>query len=308
MILIDSAHLSATLLDAERKDVLVVTFNDRPPPPPATAGTAQDPFRQNGVPCVHFIAKQDHGWLTEELDPALDLVAYMAKQQGYRSIVTHGVGRGGYGALIASGRLRAIRSVVYRPQFSVDDHERRLTDDRFEARLGPGEIYVFSDPNFDIDQRHVDMIAARRPVRQTSTDFARNSASPQSGPGVLQAAMLKALLGGGAPAADQSATGDPMAEALTRAADLVRAGATDRETLNDLADCVRDAAPRHAADMAQEFRDVFLEAEGPTLRLIGALMGKDLDQQVLELCDAGAARFPNRAAKFDGVRARLGGA
>lgn len=302
MILIDSAHLSATLLDAERRDVLVVTFSDREPT--ATSGADRDVFRKAGAPSVHFIDKQDHGWLTDELDPALDLVAYMARKRGYQSIATYGAGLGGYGALIASGPLGALRSVIYKPRFALGGRGLDLTGDHFEDRVGPGEIHVFSDP--DLDQGPVDMIAARRPVRQMSADFANDSASPLSKAGGLQAAILNALLGGHTSTAGLSAAEDGMGEALTRVADLVRAGATDRETLNDLADCVRDAAPGHAAQAAREFRDVFLEAEGPTLRLIGALMGKDLDQQVLELCDAGAVRFPNRAAKFDGVRARLG--
>jgi hypothetical protein len=417
MILIDSAHLSATLLGADRKDVLVVTFSGREPSPPAKSGAAQEFFRKNGVPCVHFIAKQNHWWQTEELEPSLDIIANVAERQGYESIVTYGSSMGGYGALIASGRLKAARSVVYTPQFSVDPaktgwDDRWLKDaralsfdgDRFDERAGPGEIYVFSDPLFETDQRHVDMIAALRPVRRMRAPFAEHAVSRVLlEAGVLQTATLEALTGAlteprfkallragrktspliyagasralgrrskarlaerfGARAVDllmaapasalrpehdrlfqqraealvaeghaQAAlpilerwkptdpdgkaaharlhaaalhqAGDK-AGALKRTAALVRAGAVDRETLNLLADCVRDAERKQAASAAREFREVFLQADGPTLRLIGALMGKNLDQDVLELCNAGAARFPARADKFNGVLAQL---
>ncbi|WP_091739943.1 hypothetical protein [Phenylobacterium immobile] len=417
MILIDGAHLSATLLGADRKDVLVVTFSGREPAPPARSGAAQEFFRKNGVACVHFIAKQNHWWQTEELEPALDIVANVAERQGYQSIVTYGSSMGGYGALIASGRLKAVRSVVDTPQFSVDPaktgwDDRWLKDtrglsfaeDRFDDRVGPGEIYVFSDPGFETDQRHVDMIAALRPVRHMRAAFAEHAVSRVLlEAGVLQTATLEALTGAlsetrfkallragrrtspliyagasralarngkvkladrfGARAVDLLMTAPPSAMrleherllqqraeslmadgraldavpilerwkptdsdakathdrlhaaalhqagdaagALKRASALVRAGVADRESLNLLADCVKDADRKHAASAVREFRDVFLQAEGPTLRLIGALMGKNLDQDVLELCEAGAARFPARADKFNGVRAQL---
>lgn len=417
MILIDSAHLSATLLDAARKDVLVVTFSGREPAPPAKSGAAQDFFRKNGVACVHVVAKQNHWWQTEELDPALDIVAHVAARRGYQSIVTYGSSMGGYGALIASGRLKAARSVVYTPQFSVDPvktswDERWLKDtrgldfsgDRFDARVGPGEIYVFSDPRFEVDQRHVDLIAAQRPVRHMRSAFAEHAVSRvlleagvlqaatlEAVAGSLTAARFKALLRAGRKTSPLVHTGASRAlarrgkpqlaarfgaraialltaippsalrpeherllqqhaealiasgrsnealailarwapsdnegglahdrlnaaalhqsgeasTALSRACALVREGASDRESLNLLADCVKDANREQAAAAAREFKDVFLQADGPTLRLIGALMGKNLDADVLELCNVGAARFPARADKFNSVRAQL---
>jgi hypothetical protein len=417
MILIDGGHLHAVLQEAERTDLLVVTFSGREPAPPAKAGAAQAFFRKNGVPCVHFIAKQNHWWQTDELDPALDIVRHVAERRGYDQIVTYGSSMGGYGALLASGRLGAARSVVYTPQFSVDPAKAPWDDrwakdargldfrgDRFDDRVGPGEIYVFSDPDFETDERHVDMIAERRPVRRMRAPFAEHAVSRVLlEAGVLQAATLEALTGSltqaqftrllrtgrrqsaltyagaaraltrrgkpkladrfAARAVEMALSADPkdlraehhrllqqraetllaegrMAEAgpliarwkpadeearqvrnrlqaaslhqagddvgaLGKVVELVRAGAADRETLNLMADCVKVADRRQAARVAREFRDVFLRAEGPTLRLIGALAGKGLDDDVIALCEAGAERFPARAEKFKSVRAGL---
>lgn len=418
MILIDGAHLQAVRLEADRKDVLVVTFSGREPSPPARAGAAQEFFRKNGVACVHLIAKQNHWWQTPELEPALEIVRHVARREGYGEIVTYGSSMGGYGALIGSGVLNAARSVVYTPQFSVDPAKapwddrwakdaRALdfSDDRFEARVGPGEIFVFSDPRFALDERHVALIAERRPVRRMRAPFAEHAVSRVLlEAGVLQTATLEALTGaltegrfkallkagrsrsplafaGAARALERSgkprlaeryaakaadlvlasgkairpeherllrqhaealmAQGDAgaaaqilarwtPAEAEARAAHerlraqallqtgdangavaalagAMRDGAADRETLNLMADCVRAADRRQAASAAREFRDLFLTADGPTLRLIGALRGKNLDGDVAALCEAGAKRFPARADKFRSVQAQIAG-
>jgi hypothetical protein len=190
MALIEGADLRVITSDVGARDILVVTFTGRDHKPPAAAGAGQGFFEKSGLSAVHFISKANHWWQTPEFAPALELVRLYAAQQGFKEIVTYGSSMGGYAALLATGALKADRAVVSVPQFSVDPakvpwedrwikDQRRIAylNDDMAAMIGETEIIVFSDPLYEPDQRHVDLIAACRPVKQVRVAFAEHDVS-----------------------------------------------------------------------------------------------------------------------------------
>lgn len=190
MPLIEGADLRVATSDVGARDILVVTFTGRDHKPPAAAGAGQGFFEKNGLSAVHFISKANHWWQTPEFAPALKLVRLYAEQEGFKEIVTYGSSMGGYAALLATGALRADRAVVSVPQFSVDPakvpwearwikDQRRIdyVNDDMPGLIGDSEIIVFSDALYEPDQRHVDLIAACRPVKQIRVAFAEHDVS-----------------------------------------------------------------------------------------------------------------------------------
>ncbi|WP_091739940.1 hypothetical protein [Phenylobacterium immobile] len=190
MALIEGADLRVTISDVGARDILVVTFTGRDHKPPAAAGAGQGFFEKNGLSAVHFISKANHWWQTPEFAPALKLARLYAQQQGFKEIVTYGSSMGGYAALLATGALKADRAVVSVPQFSVDPakvpwedrwikDQRRITylNDDMPAMIGETEVIVFSDPLYEPDQNHVDLIAACRPLKQIRVAFAEHDVS-----------------------------------------------------------------------------------------------------------------------------------
>jgi hypothetical protein len=190
MALVEGADLRVTISDVGARDILVVTFTGRDHKPPAAAGAGQGFFEKSGLSALHFISKANHWWQTPEFVPALKLARLYALQQGFKEIVTYGSSMGGYAALLATGALKADRAVVSVPQFSVDPakvpwedrwikDQRRITylNDDMPAMIGETDVIVFSDPLYEPDQQHVDLIAACRPVKQIRVAFAEHDVS-----------------------------------------------------------------------------------------------------------------------------------
>lgn len=190
MPVVEGADLRVITADTGARDILVVTFTGRDHNPPASAGAGQPFFEKNGLSAVHFISKANHWWQTPEFAPALKLARLYAEQQGFGEIVTYGSSMGGYAALLATGALKADRAVVSVPQFSVDPakvpwedrwakDQRRIeyVNDDMPGMIGDTEVIVFSDPLYEPDQRHVDLIAECRPVKQVRVAFAEHDVS-----------------------------------------------------------------------------------------------------------------------------------
>lgn len=190
MLLLEGADLRITAEPTQAKDLLVVTFTGRDHNPPAPGGAGQGFLTKNGIAAVHFISKANHWWQTPEFAPALDMVRQFADAEGFAEVVTYGSSMGGYGALVASGRLKAARMVVSVPQYSIDPAkvpwERRWLKDAkrldfsgedFGSQIGDGQALIFSDPYYEPDQNHVDRIRAHRPVRHMKVAFAEHDVS-----------------------------------------------------------------------------------------------------------------------------------
>lgn len=173
-----------------RKEMLVVTFTGRDTDPPAPAGAGEGFFVRNGISAVHFISKANHWWQTAELDEAIARVVQLAQAEGFGEIVTYGSSMGGFGALIAAGRLGASRAVVSVPQYSINPvlvpweerwqkDARRIAfcDEDMGARLGDCLVTILLDPLFEPDARHATMIAAHRPVQRINVPFAEHDVS-----------------------------------------------------------------------------------------------------------------------------------
>lgn len=189
-VLIEGVDVRVVLAPQASKKLLVVTFTGRDHAPPAALGAGQEFFEKHELAAVHIISKANHWWLTKEFAPTMDLVRSYADREGYKELVTYGSSMGGYGALVASKRLRAKRMVVSVPQYSIDPvkapwEDRWVKDaaklnfalENFEAQVGTGDIYLFSDPLYEPDQKHVERIREHRPVNHLKVSFAEHDVS-----------------------------------------------------------------------------------------------------------------------------------
>jgi hypothetical protein len=208
-VLIEGKDVRVVLAPQSSKKLLVVTFTGRDHAPPASMGAGQEFFEKNEISAVHIISKANHWWLTKEFLPALDLVRSYADREGYKELVTYGSSMGGYGALVASGRLRANRVVASVPQYSIDPEKAPWEDrwvkdaakltfglENFEKQVGRGDIYIFSDPLYGPDQKHVQKIREHRPVKHLKVSFAEHDVSRVLVElGIISAVTLAAVRG-----------------------------------------------------------------------------------------------------------------
>ncbi|WP_091742763.1 tetratricopeptide repeat protein [Phenylobacterium immobile] len=189
-VLIEGKDVRVVLSPGSSKKLLAVTFTGRDHAPPAAMGAGQEFFEKNDISAVHIISKANHWWLTKEFAPTLDVVRSYADREGYKELITYGSSMGGYGALVGSGRLRANRMVASVPQYSIDPakapwEDRWLKDaaklrfelEDFEKQVGRGDIYIFSDPLYEPDQKHVERIREHRPINHLKVSFAEHDVS-----------------------------------------------------------------------------------------------------------------------------------
>ena len=207
--LFDGPGLRIAYLQRNSPGLLVVSFTGRDPAPPAAAGAGEGFLAKNDIDAVHVISKKNHWWQTPDWDEGLRLIRAYAAGRGAREIVTYGSSMGGYGALVASKALGAARVVTYAPQFSVDPvvapwETRWLSDAKaikfattpFAELAAAQAVYIFSDPFFEADQRHVLEIARHAPVRHLKVAFSEHDVSRVlSDCGVLSTVTLEALRG-----------------------------------------------------------------------------------------------------------------
>lgn len=133
-------------------------------------GFGESWLRAKGFDAYILRPKQADWFQNHEIFSAFDAMLHDA---GARDIVTYGASMGAYGALMASGPLKAVRVFAASPQFHLDP-SRAPFDHRWaphHERIGPfihdiqqmisrnAQIVSLHDPR-DIDGRHMDLFAA----------------------------------------------------------------------------------------------------------------------------------------------------
>ncbi|WP_155931282.1 hypothetical protein [Methylosinus trichosporium] len=206
----DGAGIRVVAVPRNSPGLLVVSFTGRDHAPPAEIGAGEGFLTKNDVDAVHVISKQNHWWNTPDWSEALKAIAAYAVTRGGPEIVTYGSSMGGHGALVASKPLGAARVVAYAPQFSVDPklvpwEKRWLSDVKSIKFMGAPFadsvaatdcIFIFSDPFFEADQRHVMEISRHAPIRHLRVAFADHDVSRVlSDCGLLSKITLQALRG-----------------------------------------------------------------------------------------------------------------
>ena len=188
---------------------VVVTFNGRGDTKPNREGQGEAFFDKYKISSVHFISTDNHWWQSVDFEAGLKVVKALLEGRGIKDIVTYGSSMGGYGALAASGVLNAIRVIAITPQFTVDPEivpwdrrfikdARKLTFiyDDLALHMAQTDIVIISDPFFEVDQRHVNMIGDLRPIRQLSVAFAEHFVAPAVVDcGLLSQTILGLVLG-----------------------------------------------------------------------------------------------------------------
>lgn len=157
----------------------VVTFSPRLGAP--NPGHAQvrssfgyDFFRREGISAFHVIPKWNHWWQCSSMVAVLEVIRQ--HRVAGQMLWTYGASMGGNGALMFAERLCADGVLSLYPQASVSfalagfdprwtEDRKRITsfDDSWLDGALPERTWIFVDPRFDLDRRHIDIIAARYP-------------------------------------------------------------------------------------------------------------------------------------------------
>ena len=139
-----------------------------------------EPFlRHKGFDAYHVLNRRPNWFQTDDFLPAL--AAIRADLPPGRPVVTYGASMGGFGALIASGPLDAVRVLAVAPQVSVDPavvpweirwrhHRRAITafPHRVQDLMSPrAQVVTLHDPR-SRDARHI----AALPFGPRRTDLA----------------------------------------------------------------------------------------------------------------------------------------
>lgn len=146
-------------------------------------------FAKRGIPAVYFLARRNDWYQSKEVWEAIKTLEQFGLWDKYQHITTYGLSMGAYGALLFSKAVRANRVIAIAPQYSIDsrvvafetrwleDRERInfQYDDMADGLIQDGEVVVFYDRFFDFDKRHVDMIAAVRPVEKFLVNFSTHT-------------------------------------------------------------------------------------------------------------------------------------
>ncbi|WP_420604658.1 hypothetical protein [Methylobacterium sp.] len=198
-------------------DRLIISFSARNgslkklrTPAEEMTGPGQAFLQKCGLPAVMFCARWNHWWQTSEMDAAISILDEQGILDRYRDIVTYGMSMGGYGALMFSKKLRATSIVAIAPQYTADPHKfpaetrwagdrRNLTfiyDDMEEGLVKNGDVAIFYDPRFILDNMHATKVGTHREWRALLVPMSTHTVGRTLNDfGVLSSNIESALLG-----------------------------------------------------------------------------------------------------------------
>ncbi|WP_138933568.1 hypothetical protein [Roseovarius arcticus] len=174
---------SSLVLIQRPSDTLVVTFDNLSAVnnlSPQRAPWAYKVLRQQG--CAHLgVLAHRKDWFREpNLIAEMEAMRDQGLFRGYKNVIFTGTSMGGFAALAFSSLSPGARVLAFSPQSTLDEDivpwETRFSMGRLRNwrlpfsdaafEIEPAEqVVVISDPNFDLDQRHVDRLTTPNVIK-----------------------------------------------------------------------------------------------------------------------------------------------
>lgn len=182
--LFDGPHMEVYLRQVPGGGVLCITFDQMGPPHRPPGAPAHAPIANYGAAQAHVVTKKNDWYQNADL---MDVFAVLAPvTEAYDRVVLYGGSMGGYGAMVASGYLKAERVVAVVPQFSVDPGKipfdprwdqltsdlQFIHDDMIRYLAPSMRRIMLYDPRLDLDVRHIALYQELAPIELIKAPFA----------------------------------------------------------------------------------------------------------------------------------------
>lgn len=137
-------------------------------------------FKKIGIPAIGFMPKKDPNWFPEK---SIKLSANKVNESTkfFKNRITYGHSMGGYAALKYGKTLNATVALAFCPQYSIDPISVSSFDKRYQRYYNssinsdmdiksedfPEKSYLFFDPLYPTDRRHIELIELSDKRRST---------------------------------------------------------------------------------------------------------------------------------------------
>jgi Flp pilus assembly protein TadD len=179
-----SERLEVLLIEGS-SPYLLITFNEAGEPANGRTVWGDRMVRSADIATLGFMARSANWFPEIDMRQAVEALAPLLVRFPERVLFGHSMG--GYAAVKFSRLLGATVALSFCPQYSINPADVGNFDDRYIASFHAGlhdqmrisredvasNVYLFYDPNFDVDRKNVDLICAAAPsirlISMTST-------------------------------------------------------------------------------------------------------------------------------------------